>query len=58
MCVNSFLAYISPFGNSEICLCCTEPHYNQVKLAQSRGSKKIPHQMFHTRPLDPQIQAL
>jgi hypothetical protein len=58
MCINSCLAYTSPFSELEICLLCSEPWYNQFKLQSSSGSAKIPWQEFHTISIGPQLQAL
>ena len=58
MCINSCLAYTGPFNQLDVCPTCSEPRYDQFRLAVSSGKVKIPRQEFHTIPIGPQIQAL
>lgn len=55
MCINSCMGYTGPFSNLESCPYCDEPWYNAAK---SGGKKLVPHQVFHTTPIGPQLQAL
>ncbi|KAI9573427.1 hypothetical protein HD554DRAFT_2202163 [Boletus coccyginus] len=58
MCINSCVAFVGPFSHLEECPECNEPHYDQTKLNNSGGSIKVPHSVFHTIPIAPQLQAL
>ena len=58
MCVNSCIAYTGPFLESESCLVCSQPWYDQFRLQASNGKDRTPRQEFHTIPIGPQIQVL
>ena len=55
MCIKSCVAFIGPYADLNTCPECGEPHFDQ--LWQNRGNK-CPHAVFHTIPIDPQLQAL
>lgn len=57
MCINSCAAFVGPYSHLEECPDCQEPRFDQVKLLQSHGQKKIPRAIFHTIPIGPQLQA-
>ncbi|KAG2337321.1 hypothetical protein BDR05DRAFT_1005135 [Suillus weaverae] len=57
-CINSCVAFVSPYAGLEMCPMCGELRYDQKKLARSHGCKKVPHAVFQTIPIGPQLQAL
>ncbi|KAG2065831.1 hypothetical protein BDR04DRAFT_1130256 [Suillus decipiens] len=63
-CINSCVAFVSPYAGLEMCPMCGKLRYDQKKLAHSRlsqcshGHKKVPHAVFQTIPIGPQLQAL
>jgi hypothetical protein len=56
MCINSCVAFVGPLDHLTQCPECSEPRYDQEKLATTR--KKVPRQQACTIPLGPQLQAL
>jgi hypothetical protein len=55
MCVNSCLAYTSPWAQYEHCPYCGEERYDQQK---SNRTHRVSRQNFVTIPIGPQLQAL
>ena len=58
MCINSCVAYTSPFAGLEACPLCSEARYDPFRLESSQGKEKVPWQEFHTILIGPQLQAL
>ena len=58
MCVNSCMAFTSPYKHFDTCIECLEPHYDQAILHSSNGTVKKPRLSMTTIPIGPQIQAL
>jgi hypothetical protein len=58
MCVNSCIAYTSPFADLKSCPICSKPWYDNLRLEASLGAKRIACQEFHTVLIGPQLQAL
>ncbi|THH20286.1 hypothetical protein EW146_g1041 [Bondarzewia mesenterica] len=57
MCPNSCHAYTGPYADRETCAFCSEPRYDPLVLAQSRGRKKVPRLEYRTIPIGPFLQA-
>lgn len=57
MCINSCLAFVGLFEVCDHCPRCGEAHYDPIRLEQSNGKIKSPHQQFHIIPIGPVIQA-
>ncbi|KAF9644361.1 hypothetical protein BDM02DRAFT_3131806 [Thelephora ganbajun] len=58
MCINSCMAFTSPYKDLDSCLKCLEYCYDPVLLHSSNGATKKPQQSMTTIPIGPQIQAL
>ncbi|EIW78817.1 hypothetical protein CONPUDRAFT_59151 [Coniophora puteana RWD-64-598 SS2] len=58
MCVRSCAAFTGDWADLDECPDCGEPRYNQEKLQQSNGRKKVPRVQCTTYLLGPQIQTL
>ena len=57
MCVGTCIGFTGPYVNLEQCPECGEPRYEQKKLEESSGERKVPQQVFTMFPAGPQIQA-
>jgi hypothetical protein len=57
-CVTNCLAFTGPYADLDHCPDCGEPRYDPVWFALSSGCLRVPHAVFNTIPLGPQLQAL
>ncbi|KAG1737226.1 hypothetical protein EDB19DRAFT_1637220, partial [Suillus lakei] len=57
-CINSCGAFIGLWADLDACPTCGEPHYDQKQLQWSHGCTKVPHAVFQTIQINPQLQAL
>ncbi|KAG1788453.1 uncharacterized protein HD556DRAFT_1245107, partial [Suillus plorans] len=57
-CINSCVAFVSPYADLDSCPTCNKPRYDPIQLQRSRGHIKRACQIFHTFPIGPQLQAL
>jgi hypothetical protein len=58
MCINSCVAYTSPFAGLDTCSICSKARYDRSHLESSHGKERVPQKEFHTIPIRPQLQAL
>ena len=57
MCIKSCLGFTGPYPDLDHCPECGEHHYDQKKLWESEGLRKVPWKVFTTVSISLQIQA-